>query len=141
MGQGFSVTEKINRPVEAVWSFLTDFSQANKWMTGIDGMRPINSGPIGLGTRLQFTARGAERETEVTAFEPQKKLALTSTQGGVTATYVYSLFSAGEQTEIRLHATCKASGLWKLIHPIILLAMKKSDSSHLIRLKEAIERE
>jgi hypothetical protein len=66
-------------------------------------------------------------------------MALTSRQGTVTATYTYSLQAQGNRTEVRLDAICEASGLWSLIHPVIVFAMKRSDSSQLARLKQAIE--
>ena len=138
MAGGFSVKETIERPPEQVWVYLTDFSHAREWMTGVEEMSQINQGPIVVGSRFRFKARGKERESEITALEPGKRIALTSTQGGVTATYTYSLASAGEGTEVTLNATCKATGFWKLLHPLIVFAMKQSDSSHLPKLKTAI---
>ena len=40
---------------------------------------------------ISFKARGKERETRVTAFDRGKRIALTSTQAGVTATYTYAV--------------------------------------------------
>ena len=93
MSKGFSVKETIDQPKAVVWDFLTDFNKADKWMTGVDQMKQISDGPIKTGTRLSFVARGKERETRVTALDSGKMIALTSTQGGVTATYTYSLES------------------------------------------------
>lgn len=138
MAEGFSVGETIDRRLEDVWAYLTDFSHAKHWMTGVEEMTQLTQGPIELGTRFRFKSRGRERESHVTALEPGKQIALTSTQGGVTATYTYSLASAGDGTEVTLNAVCRATGFWKLLHPIIMLAMKKSDSSHLAKLKAAI---
>ena len=138
MSKGFSVKETIDQPKAVVWDFLTDFNKADKWMTGVDQMKQISDGPIKTGTRLSFVARGKERETRVTALDSGKMIALTSTQGGVTATYTYSLESENNRTLIKLDAVCEATGFWKLLHPVIVIAMKKSDSSHLVKLKNAI---
>ena len=97
--------------------------------------------PLEIGTILKFSARGKERETSVTALETLKKLALTSTQGGVTATYEYALTPVGDGTEITLNAGCEATGFWALLHPVINFAMKRADSSQLANLKAAIERD
>ena len=140
MADGFSVKETIEHPPEDVWAYLTDFSHAEEWMTGVAEMTQITQGPIGVGTRFRFKARGKERESHVTALEPGKRIGLTSTQGGVTATYTYSLASAGDRTEVTLNAVCHATGFWKLLHPIIVFGMKRSDSSHLAKLKTAINR-
>ncbi len=140
MTRGFRVSEKIDRPAHEVWAFLTDFENAEKWMTGVGHMRPVTAGPLKLGSRFKFRARGRERESEITAWDPCRRIALTSIQGGVTATYEYSLSPASGSTELTLEAACQATGFWKLLHPLIVLAMKRSDSSHLIKLKSAIER-
>jgi hypothetical protein len=108
-------------------------------MKSVQGMTQVTDGPLGIGTRIRFGARGKERDTSVTAFDPGKRIALTSTQGGVTATYEYSVAPAGDGSEVTLHAVCKATGLWKLIHPLIVFAMKKTDGSQLADLKAAIE--
>ena len=121
-----------------MWGYLTDFGNAKKWMTGVEEMTPLTQGPIEVGTRFRFKARGKDRESEVTALKPGKRIALTSTQGGVTATFIYSLAPAGESTAVTLNATCKATGFWRLLHPFIVFAMKQSDSSHLAKLKTAI---
>lgn len=139
MQDGFTVTERIDRPVQEVWTFLSDMNNAGKWMTGITHMKPITSGSIGVGSKFSFPARGAERESEVTAWVPKKLLALTSTQGGVTATYEYSLTGNEQWIQVQLHAVCQAKGVWRLVHPLILFLMKKSDSGHLLNLKRAIE--
>ena len=76
----------------------------------------------------------------MTALDPGKPIALTSTQGSVTATYIYSLAPDGDGTEVMLKAVCKATGFWKLRHPVIVLAMKKSDSPQLANLKLAMGR-
>ena len=96
MSKGFNVMERIDRSPEEVWAYLTDFRNAKDWMTGIENLAAKGGGPLELGTRLSFTARGKERETRVTAFEPGRQIALTSTQGGVTATYSYALAPDGD---------------------------------------------
>jgi len=70
MAGGFTVKESIERSPEEVWAYLTDFGNAKKWMTGVEEMSQINQGPIEVGTRFRFKARGKERESEVTASSP-----------------------------------------------------------------------
>ena len=140
MADGFTVTETLDHAPADVWACLTDFANASQWMTGIGDFIQITPGPLGIGTQLRFKARGKERETRVTAFDPGKLIALTSTQGGVTATYTYAVTPSGDGTDMVLKATCNAAGFWKLLHPVIVLAMKNSDSSQLANLKRAMGR-
>lgn len=141
MADGFSVTERIDHSPAEVWAYLTTFGNAKDWMTGVEAMTQTTEGPLEIETRFSFMARGKERETRVTGFDPGKRIALTSTQGGVTAVYTYSLVPDGDGTETTLEAVCEATGLWKLLHPIIAVAMKQSDSSQLANLKAAISRD
>ncbi len=46
-------------------------------------MTQTPQGPLEIGSTFRFKARGKEHETRVTAFEPGKRIAVTSTQGGV----------------------------------------------------------
>lgn len=88
---GFTVHETLSQPPAAVWAYLTDFRHADQWMSGIGGMAQTSEGPLAVGTRLRFEARGKQRETVVSALEPSRSIALTSNQGGVSATYTYTL--------------------------------------------------
>lgn len=140
MVNGFSVQETIDRPVAEVWTFMSNFEEVHRWMDGIEQVQQKTAAPIGVATLLAFDARGAERTTKITAWEPGHKMALTSQQGGMTATYLYSVISKGEKTAVSLDATCEASGfLWKLLSPLIVRMMKQSDSNQLAQLKAAMD--
>ncbi|GJL77622.1 MAG: hypothetical protein NPINA01_06110 [Nitrospinaceae bacterium] len=139
MGKGFESKTIISKPIDEVWSYISDFNNADKWMTGVTDLRPKEPGSICKGSKLFFQSRGSERESEITAWEPLKMMELTSTQAGVTATYAYSLKSMGDKTELKLNAGCIATGFWKILHPIIIIAMRASDSKHPVQIKNAIE--
>ena len=140
MADGFVAKETIAEAPAKVWDYLADFRNADEWMTGVEKMTQKTPGPLEVGTRFSFESRGKVRETQVTALDPGERIALTSTQGGVTATYTYSMSPTDDGTELTLEAVCKADGLWKLLHPLIVFAMKKSDASHLSNLKAAMDR-
>ncbi len=138
---GFRVTEKIDRPIEEVWSTMTNWGQASLWMeTG--NLDIVGGGDeVGQGTRLSFESRGQQRETEITRWEPHHHVALQSTQGGMTALYNYSLEPHEGATEVTLEAQCWGTGLlWKMAAPLIGVAMKRADSGQLAALKLAVER-
>ena len=141
MADGFTVNERLDHAPAKVWAYLTDFDNAPEWMTSIGEFTQATQGHLEVGTQFSFKARGKARETRVTALEPGKLIALTSTQGGVTATYTYSVAPVGDGAEVTLKAVCEATGFWKLLHPVIVFAMKKSDSSQLANLKLAMGRQ
>jgi len=140
MGSGFRATEHIGRPVEEVWAFLTDWRRAPEWMAGIDGMRAAIDGAVGNGTRVVFRARGSDRDAVIVAWAPPQRLALRSTQGGMTATYVYTCKPEASGTRLTLDARCEASGLgWRLAGPLIGFLMKRADSGQVAALKRLLE--
>ncbi len=108
-------------------------------MLGVTDMQPMNEDSLAVGMKLRFTARGSERTTKVTAWEPPHRLGLTSVQGGVTATYIYALTADGNATAVTLKAACEATGFWTLLHPLIVFMMKRSDSNQLPLRKAALE--
>ncbi|MEM7118694.1 MAG: SRPBCC family protein [Chloroflexota bacterium] len=142
MTNGFSVRETINRPANEVWTFMSNLEEAHRWMNGIEPMRRKTADPIDVGTVFAFDARGAERITKITAWEPGRQMALTSQQGGMTATYLYSVANGDDvgTTAVSLEATCEASGFfWKLLSPLIVRLMKQSDSGQLAQLKAVMD--
>jgi len=139
MARGFHAAETIARLATEVWVRLTDFTRAGDWMPRVEWIEPPSGGALAVGTRLRFRARGHEQASEVTAFEPGRRIALTSTQGGVTATYTYGIESLGDRTRVTLDGTCEARGLWRLVHPLIAFAMRRTDGGQLARLKAALE--
>ena len=137
---GFSATETIGRPKAEVWGAATDWARAPQWMKGIEELRPLQEGPVGEGTRLGFRARGSERETTIVGWDPGRRLALRSRQGGVTADYVYRFEDCPGGTRVTLDAECRGEGLgWRLVTPLIGLLMAHADGGQPRALKKMIE--
>ncbi len=139
MASGFQVSETIECPPDRVWAYLSDLKNADTWMKGVSDFEPVTPGPLKLGAKLSFTARGKSQDSEVTAWEPPRALALTSRAGGFRATYTYSLAPRGTHTQATLKVTCSARGAWKLLRPFIAFAMRHADSGQIRDLKRAIE--
>ena len=140
MTRGFQVEETIDKPCADVWRALTDWERAPEWMGPVERIEPVGNAPVGVGTKLAFHARGAERHSEIVAFEPERTMALSSTQGGVTAVYTYTCEPQGQGCRVRLDASCEARGFgWKLMHPLITMMMKRVDGGQLSALKTLVE--
>lgn len=136
---GFQVRERIARRPGEVWDTLVDFKRAPAWMPGVDELSLVEGEPAAVGSKLRERARGAYRDTLVTAWEAPRILGLTTRQGGFEATYTYALAEIGDETEVELRAECRARGAWKLIGPIIGVLMKRADSRQLSLLKLLVE--
>jgi uncharacterized membrane protein len=137
--QAFVAEATIDRPAQEVWAALTDWDNAPKWMAGIDRMSV--DGETVAGATITFHTRGKDRTSSVAACDPGRSVTLRSVQGGVTADYVYELEAVDEgKTNVRLVAGCAAEGvLWKLLYPVIRIAIKMSDAGQVDALKRVIE--
>ncbi|NOJ61584.1 SRPBCC family protein [Arthrobacter sp. 260] len=138
MSQAFASHETINLPAETVWTQLTDWSGAPRWMPGVSD--PKTDGDLAVGSPLRFTARGKERVSEVTQLAPGRSITLTSHVGRTRADYQYSLtpLDAGS-TAVDLVATVTTDGAMKLLGPVIRKAIAREDSVQLTNFRKTLE--
>ena len=124
----FAVEATIARFADEVWRALTDWSSAHRWMAGVD-------------TRIPFRARDQDRTATITSWQPGRSFVLRSEHGGVTADYEYSLNeSKAGSTRVTLTADCHMRGApWRLLAPLIRMAIRKADRGQFAALKQLIE--
>ena len=139
MAQTFAGAETIDRPAGEVWEALTDWSNAHRWMAGVDRLEA--QGETAAGTELRFHARNAERTSVIARCDTGRSIVLRSVQGGVTADYTYELHPAGDgATRVTLVAECRFRGLlYLLMSPLIRRAIRSADSKQLEQLKRVVE--
>ena len=75
MASAFGGSVALSRPIEEVFSFLTDPSRDTGWRRPhVLGSRMLTQGPVGVGTRYETVSRFLGRTgpvvTEITACEP-----------------------------------------------------------------------
>ena len=139
MKTAFTDEQAIDVAPDVVWSRLTDWAQAARWMPGVESMRA--DGPLAPGTELRFVARGKERTSTITAVEPGRSLTLRSVVGGVTADYTYTVRpgSDGGATVAGLEALVGTRGIVTLLAPVIRGAIAREDGVQLADLKAWVE--
>lgn len=134
----FEVREQIAASPAEVWATLTDWSACPLWMEGVDSVEGPET-PV-IGEELRFTARGAERASELVECEPERVLGLRTTHGKVTAHYTYLIEPRGEGSALTVIARCSVSGLFMLAAPLLRIAIKSADAGQATALKNLIER-
>ena len=139
MARAFTAETTIAKPAPDVWHALTDWSNAHRWMAGVDWLKA--DGETAPGTRITFRARDHDRTSTITSLQPGRLLVLHSEHGGVSADYEYAVEELGDGiTRVRLTADCHMRGLpWRILAPLIRMAMKKTDAGQLEALKQLIE--
>ena len=139
MKTAFADEQAIDVAPDVVWSRLTDWAQAARWMPGVASMRA--DGALATGTELRFVARGKERTSTITSVEPGRSLTLRSVVGGVTADYTYTVRpgAAGDTTVAGLEAIVGTRGIMTLLAPVIRGAIAREDGVQLANLKAWVE--
>jgi len=139
----------INRPIEEVWKFLTDFENYPNWHKGMAEARQTSEGLTGAGTTVEVMADIFGRHTMklvITDFEPNKKIAwrvdarpLTGATGYVAGCTFESVQGA---TRVFKYIEGDFSGVFRLLEPILSRPLSKieietelSNAKHLLETK------
>ena len=136
----------INRPVEEVFAFVTDFEKTPQWRPAVLELKVTSEGPVGVGTTYREMSRfmGRRRETaaEVTEFEPNEKFAVKVTGtpiGAIQATFTFTTVEGG--TRLDTAGQAAPDGLFKLLQPLIRAATVKQMNTDNANLKRLLEGE
>lgn len=140
---GFTMNEWIARSPKEVFDFITASENAPKVVQSVKSMVKLTEGPARVGTKYRETrvmnGKDHETELEVVAFEPNQMYAMKNITDGIETIYQYNFQPEKNGTNIDLVCTLKASGLKKLMLPLVASILKKEDGDHLQRLKKAME--
>src|SRR5688572_11855847 len=142
---GFEMSERIARSPHEVFDFITTSDNAPRVVPSVKSMVKLTEGPAGVGTRYRETrlmnGKEAHAELEVVDYEPGQKYAMRNVTEGFERAYRYPLCPEAGGTRVDLVCEVKASGLKKLMLPLVVSVLKREDGDHLQRLKEALESE
>ena len=139
MPRAFAAEATIARSAPDVWHALTDWSNAHRWMAGVDWLKADSE--TAQGTGITFRSRGHDRTSTITSCEPGRSLVLHSEHGGVSADYEYAIEALGDRTtQVTMTVDCHMRGFpWRILAPLIRMAIRKSDGDQLDALKRFIE--
>ena len=140
---GFEMNEWIARTPKEVFDFISASENAPKVVSSVVSMVKLTEGPVGVGTRYRETrlmnGKEAQAELEIVDFEPSQRYAMKNVTEGIETIYRYTFKQENGGTRIDLVCELSASGLKKLMLPMVASILKKEDSDHLQRLKQAME--
>jgi uncharacterized membrane protein len=135
----FENTVRIDRPVDEVFAFLSDFENIPKWNYYVLEVRRLSESPIGVGTTYHQVRKTDEQDFRITEFEPNHTVAMkTLPQSSPDLEMRFTLDEEGNTTRIRDE--------WKLDtgRPAILERLagrrvKSAVAENLAKLKELLE--
>ena len=135
----FENTIPIERPIDEVFAFLSDFENIPKWNYYVLEVRQLSESPIGIGTTYHQVRKSDQQDFRIIEFEANNTVAVkTLPQSSPSFERRFTLYEEGETTRIR--------DQWKLNtgRPALLewLArgrVKSAVSENLTKLKELLQ--
>lgn len=138
MTRAFTAETIVHAPAERVWSALTDWGSAHRWMDGVDGVHV--DGPSEPGTTLVVATRGRERRSTIRDVTPGERLVVRSVQGPVSADYRYELTAVdAATTRLRLVADCDVRGPLAVVAPLVRRSLRRADRGQPAALADLVE--
>jgi len=140
---GFEFNEHIARSPQDVFEVLSNPTKATEFLDNITGSRKLTDGPIAVGTKFRETrivnGKEASADLLVSAYEPDTHVGISTEAEGIKVEYHYHLSPEGGGTRLKWTCELEASGLRKMMLPMVAGIMKKEDGDHLQRLKTYLE--
>ncbi|GAA0340574.1 hypothetical protein GCM10008967_33670 [Bacillus carboniphilus] len=140
----FSNTIEINKPIDEVFSAVSNFLQYPDIFDHVEEMAKITDGPIEVGTKFKETRliRGfkAYATLEILTYNPSKQLVVKNEPSGLVIVQDYIFEQTGQGTRVQLTSKVKTKGLRNLLtKPVMTKILKKEDVENLESFKKYIE--
>ncbi len=134
----------IHRPVEEVAAFAADPAHAPEWYSNIESVNWQTPPPVSVGSRMDFVAHFLGRRLaytyEVVELEPGRRLVMRTAQGPFPMETTYEWLAADENgTTMRLRNRGEPSGFGRVAAPVMAIAVRRSTTKDLARLKRLLE--
>ncbi|MFN2581569.1 MAG: SRPBCC family protein [Candidatus Dormibacteria bacterium] len=133
-------TVDINRTPDDVFDYLVDLSNELEWNPDVERMERITDGPIGVGTRYRAKwRRSSVIVCECTRYD--RPHAWTYVNGGPVAVTLDISLSPREGGGTRLRSRFEAhpKGLFRLVFPMFLRIMRRTERENMINARAALE--
>lgn len=115
-------TITVEKPVESVWTYLTDFTTTEQWDPPTVSTERT-SGDGGVGTTYHNVSRMLGREVEVdyevVRFEPYEVFELTGSANGMSLRDTITFQSGEDTTTVTYRSEFSPHGVTKLASPVI----------------------
>jgi uncharacterized protein YndB with AHSA1/START domain len=133
----------IDRPIEEVFSFISDFENEPKWCEEVVETQQTSEGPVEVGStfidHVEFMGRTIESTYEILAYERNKSITIETSAGPVPFVATYSFDEDEGVTKLAILAEAEPGGFFKLATPIIRRQLEKQWERNFASLKQLLE--
>jgi len=134
----------INRPIDDVFAYPVALDpHLPEWASGVLSARRTTPEPLGVGTRLAGTSKVLGRllswQYTVTTFGPPTTFGGAMHSAAFDFTELYTLEALGSSTRIDQRTQVQPQGLFRLLEPLMAMAIQRLLASDLGRLNWRLE--
>lgn len=135
---------ELQAPASKVFDFVADHTNAPRWQSGIDEIRRITPGPIGIGTEHELVRRFAGMKivarNRFIAYEPGRFVAFEIPTGKITGVASYRVEPTGaDSCRLISNVDFRVAGPARFAVPLLALIFKRDDEKALAALRVLME--
>jgi uncharacterized membrane protein len=135
----FENTIPIERPIDEVFAFLSDFENIPKWNYYVLEVRQLSESPIGIGTTYHQLRKTDQQDFRIVEFEANNTVAVkTLPQSSPSFERRFTLYEEGDTTRIRDQWKLD-TGRPALLERLARTRVKSAVAENLSKLKELLE--
>jgi uncharacterized protein YndB with AHSA1/START domain len=139
----FETTARIKRPIEDVFSYVSDPLNLPRWNSAVQAVHRRSAGAKGVGSTYlmerQLPTGRAVDELEVVASAPPHTFAIRAPTGPTPFLYRYQFAPANGETVMTLEAEVELTGAATLLPQLARRAIRKGVDDNLATLKRILE--
>jgi carbon monoxide dehydrogenase subunit G len=117
------------RPIDEVFAYISDFSNAQEWDPGTVRAQRLEAGPVAVGSRVALRASVLGRESDieyvVSELDPPRLVLLRGENSSVVSLDRITLSSDGRDTVLTYEADLRLKRLGALLDPILALILRR----------------
>lgn len=133
----------IRRPIEEVFTYVSDLTHSAEWQAGIIEVQRTTEGPLGIGTKYKFVRKlfgqRAEASNEFIKYEQNRIVTFRITSGPIPAEASYLFEKSGDGTKLTGSIEMHPKGLMRLAEPLITKSLKQEIKPAADKLKSLLE--
>jgi carbon monoxide dehydrogenase subunit G len=134
---------EVERPLEEVFAFVGDFSNAERWDPGVADSRAVTDGPVRVGSRyaltVLFNGRRLPMTYEVTDYDPPNRVVLAGSGSTVTAVDDIRFEATERGTRIRYTADLRLKGPLRVLEPFMARKFQAVGDAAMTGMRAALE--
>ncbi len=134
-------TVAIDRPVEQVFAFISNYANDCLWRSGVIEMKQAEPTRLGMTTKetIRFAGRQMTTIGLVTEFIPNKKISFRSISGAILVTGYRQLQLRDGRTLVTYSLSAQLLGIHGLLSPVVVYSFRRRVAGDLERLKAVLE--